>query len=234
MRGFILSLFFHVPINAALWFYLDDLLILCGQDPQASQHALTWYRFNVWSLHFYSLYQIIWKFLSSQNVMAPLFYVCLFCCLIILPVSLEVFVEMFGYVGSAVAFTTFHASQTILISLYLWWFQPHHPSTWTGFLWDNALKASRVREYLRLGAGGIMAQTEWVYWEAVGLIVGTLDVTELSAHTIANQVMMIMFSTPYGVGVALSIRMGAILPFNVKKAKYLATGTVFVVTIFLG
>jgi hypothetical protein len=41
-------------------------------------------------------------------------------------------------------------------------------------------------------AGGVLAQSEWVFWEALGLIVGKLGVVALSTHTIPSQVIMFL------------------------------------------
>jgi Na+-driven multidrug efflux pump len=67
--------------------------------------------------------------------------------------------------------------------------------------------------------GGMLASSEWIYWEALSLIIGTLGVVALSVHTIPTQVVTIFFMLPLSLGIALSIRLGSTLPVSVKLAK---------------
>jgi Na+-driven multidrug efflux pump len=68
--------------------------------------------------------------------------------------------------------------------------------------------------------------------EALGLMVGTLGVVPLSAHTIPNQVTMIVCQFPFSFGTALAIRMGHVLSRSVEHAKHIAAGTTFLSTAF--
>ena len=79
-----------------------------------------------------------------------------------------------------------------------------------------------VWEFVHLGLGGIFAQSEWLFWEALGLLVGLLGVLPLSVHTIPNQVTSALCFGPFMCGIALAIRLGVTLPHSVKRAKMLA------------
>ena len=70
--------------------------------------------------------------------------------------------------------------------------------------------------------GGMLASSEWIYWETLSLLIGTMGVKELSIHTIPTQVIMVTFMLPLGIGTALAIRLGHTLPRNVQRAKALA------------
>ena len=59
---------------------------------------------------------------------------------------------------------------------------------------------------------------------------GTLGVLPLSVHTVPTQVLTVAFMIPYGIGVALSIRLGVTLPQNVKRAQQLVMGCALVST----
>ena len=63
---------------------------------------------------------------------------------------------------------------------------------------------------------------------------GTLGVVPLSVHTIPTQVSTVTFMVPYGIGVALSIRLGATLSRNVKRAQQLVIGCALVSTLLFG
>jgi len=73
-----------------------------------------------------------------------------------------------------------------------------------------------------LGTGGIVATSEWIYWETVSLMIGTLGVYELSVHTIPTQFLTVTYAIPFGIGTALSIRIGVMLSTDVNRAKRLA------------
>lgn len=63
--------------------------------------------------------------------------------------------------------------------------------------------------------------SEWIYWEVLSLIIGTIGVVELSVHTIPTQVVTVLFMVPLGIGIALAIRIGNILPRNPTQARHL-------------
>lgn len=50
-------------------------------------------------------------------------------------------------------------------------------------------------------------------------MMGQLGVIALSVHAIAGQVVMFIFMIPFGYGIAMSIRIGNVLPQSPKKAK---------------
>jgi hypothetical protein len=55
-----------------------------------------------------------------------------------------------------------------------------------------------------MSAGGtLVANSEWIYWEVIGLMSGVLGVLPLSVHTILTQVCMFLFMILWDIGVAL-------------------------------
>jgi multidrug resistance protein, MATE family len=59
----------------------------------------------------------------------------------------------------------------------------------------------------------------WIYWEIVSFIVGQLGTVALSVHAIAGQIIAITFMIPMGYGIAVSIRIGNLLPQSTKRAQ---------------
>lgn len=233
LRGVFASFVVVTPINVLLVLHLEQILVAVGQDPLAALHAAEWYRIFVWALPFFVVYDATWKFLSAQHVMKPLIYVSIFSCVVILPVALEFFTDHYGFLGSAMAYVTFQASQCTLLLMYLAIIQPHTEGSWAGLsYWRDALKLKPMMEYLSLGAGGVLSQSEWIYWEALGLMVGNVGVIPLSAHTIPNQVIMIACQFPFSFGTALAIRMGHVLSKSAEHAQRLAAGATLASTGF--
>lgn len=89
-----------------------------------------------------------------------------------------------------------------------------------------------IKEYFHLGMGGVVASSEWVYWELLSLTIGTLGVIPMSVHSVATQVLTVAFLIPYGIGIALAIRLGMALPRNAHQAKKMAAVTFIVSAIF--
>jgi len=235
IRGIASAIVILVPINIILVVYLETILVATGQDPEAAYHAAQWYRIFVWALPFCVIFNVIWKFLSAQHVMKPLIYVSVFCCAFILPVALQVCTGRMGFLGSAVAYVIVQACQPVLLLIYLNWKQPHIAASWPGLCcWREALRWRSMVTYIHLGAGGILAQSEWIYWEALGLIIGKLGVKELAVHTIPNQVVMAVSMAPFSCGTALAIRMGVTLSNSVPRAKQIAIWTTIGSAIIFG
>jgi multidrug resistance protein, MATE family len=61
-----------------------------------------------------------------------------------------------------------------------------------------------------------------------------MGVAELAIHTIPTQVIWVTFMVPFGIGVALSIRLGETLPRSVRAAKQLAVGCWVVSAVLFG
>ena len=119
--------------------------------------------------------------------------------------------DTIGFLGSALAYVVMQMTQCVLLLVYLWWKHPHEKGTWPGLrqpAWEKVLQWEPLKEYASLGSGGMLSQSEWIYWEAIGLIVGKLGVTEFSAHSIAVQSINVLNITAFPLGIALAIRMG--------------------------
>ncbi|KAL3930026.1 MAG: hypothetical protein SGBAC_011948 [Bacillariaceae sp.] len=235
IRGFVCAASILLPINIFLVIFLGDMLIYLGQDEEAVELGVAWYRIFVWSFPFCLVYNVIWKFLSAQNIMRPMIVVSLLCFGIILPCGLELMTEYHGFLGSAWAYVIYQAIQAISLLAYIAWTHPHIHGTWPGMsCWREAILAyTPMVEFMRLGMGGMLAQCEWVFWEASGLVIGLLGVIPLSVHTIPSQVLMLLWLPPLSAGTALSIRMGNTMTTSVKMTKKLVvSGTLLIVSAY--
>jgi MATE family multidrug resistance protein len=164
LRGLVASCFVVVPICTLLSFQMELLLVGFGEDPDASRYAHEWYCMYIWSLPFYVLYVVTWKFLSAQNVMLPLVLASATSCAVVLPVALELLTSWMGFVGSAAAIVVFQASQAGISLGYVALRKPHRPGTWPGFLdgsvWRDVFRWEPFRVFFYLGMGGIVVRLE--------------------------------------------------------------------------
>jgi len=228
IRGFVVSFAVLAPINIILFYYLESIMIALGQDEEASMYAGQWYKVFAFTLPFSILFNCLWKFLTAQHIMKPLILVSLLCTCVILPLSLQICINAMGFLGSAVGYVIFQVSQALSLLFYVYWKQPHDPRTWSGLslkIVASALEWDQMKEFIHLGMGGIVAQCEWIFWEALGLVVGKLGVVALSVHTIPNQTIMAFCMVPFSFGVALAIRMGISLPVSVKRTQAIVLAT---------
>lgn len=138
LRGYVGSMLVTVPSMVLLAFVMNRVLIRIGEDEEAATHAWHYYQVYAVSLPFYALYQVTWKFLSAQNVMAPLVVCAMVSCCVVLPVALWVLGPMFGFLGTAAAIVIYQVFLSTSLIAYLWYFQPHDPATWPG--WKQGMK----------------------------------------------------------------------------------------------
>ncbi|KAI2511985.1 MatE-like protein [Fragilaria crotonensis] len=227
IRGFVGSMLILIPINLILFFTMEDLLLMFGEAKEPSRLAAQWYRVYTFTLPFCALYLAIWKFLSSQEILMPVVLAMVISTGVVLPVALYVLVPTWGFMGSAIAILIFQVFEPLFLLAYLAWRKPFHPETWPGIShWREALAWEPFKMYMQLGFGGMMAGGEWAWWEFISLIIGTLGVVPLSAHTIPTQFLNVGYSIPLGIGTALAIRLGSLLPVNVPRAKQLVLWSV--------
>ena len=234
IRGFFGGMFLLIPINFVLFFTMEDLLLMFGEAAEPSRLAAQWYRIYMFTLPFIALYLSIWKFLSSQEILMPVVVSMCISTGVVLPLSLHFFVPTLGFMGSAISILIFSMFQPLFLLTYLAWRKPYHPETWAGLsLWREALAWEPFKAYMLLGCGGILAGGEWAWWEFISLIIGTLGVVPLSAHTIPTQFLNVGFSIALGLGTALSIRLGSLMPVNVPRAKQLVLWCLAISSTFL-
>jgi multidrug resistance protein, MATE family len=147
-RGYIASMIVILPIVLFLLIYMKPMLLRFGQDNRSVSLAYDWFRIYTMALPFYSLYQITMKFLSAQNQMQPLLICCFISTCIILPLLLFAFGSMFGFIGTAIALVLYHCFNSMSLIVYLFYFQPHDPLTWSG-LQDCIKNATKWKPFIK-------------------------------------------------------------------------------------
>lgn len=69
--------------------------------------------------------------------------------------------------------------------------------------------------------------TDYVYWEVVSLFIGSMGVTQLSAHTIPTQVIGMTFMVHLGISIAVSIRVGNVISQSVSQTQRICWYSLF-------
>ena len=226
-RGFALAMLAFVPC-VVLWWYIEDVLVWAGQPLAASALAARFLRGFSAAVPPLVGFECVRRFLSAQGIVAPI-------ARLTLPITLLHPALLWLWVGTDcaggneelavqnVALAT-ACTQALYLSaalLYVAWVRPHRHGTWTGWHWREAICGvgeeqqqrhnNPVLLFLRLGLPGILASSEWWFWEGVCFMAGALGTTSLAAHTVAYNVIPLCFMFSMGLGIGLATRIGTLL-----------------------
>ncbi|KAL7569486.1 hypothetical protein ACA910_009719 [Epithemia clementina (nom. ined.)] len=113
-----------------------------------------------------------------------------------------------------------------------------HPQTWPQLdstqFWRESCEWPKVVQYASLAVGGVLSFSEWWFAEIMTVTAGQFGVESLDAHTIAYNLVQLLFMIPLGVGMGLAVRMGHLIAAGeTLRAKSLAIGCAVVMS-FIG
>lgn len=131
-----------------------------------------------------------------------------------------------GENGSALAISLTQWVMVGLMVLYLQFRPVEKPETWPRIcpaVLSEVLRPQPMFEFISLSLGGVLVLSEWWMWETVCFIVGTFGVVPLVVHSIAYNLVPLLFMPALGVQIGLTVRMGHIIAYDSVKAKRLAT-----------
>lgn len=225
IRGYVVTLVLLLPFAVLMW-NSEDLLVFFGQDAHVSYLATWWIRHFLIAIPFMLLTNVIQRFLTSQEVVMPLFYCGIITCFVVHPINLRIFVHSLGFIGSVVSMILSQMVQAMLLLLYIKWKHPYKIGTSSEYTFSKALNLTSIKYFLQLGFGGILSLSEWWFWEAICFVAGKFGVQALGVHTVAYQLVPIFYLMPYGISVGLCVRLGSILATDVERAKRLVLGCV--------
>jgi len=239
-RGSVMCILFLFPM-VFVWWNMEGTLVALGQVPATAKLAAEWLRVYMLSLPPLILFNVIQRVLNCQEIVLPLVGIAAFLAVFIHPLLLYFLVHSHGLVGSAIAFCITNVAQVSLAFLYMIKFKPHHPDTFraeTHLSWltrankvsfEATFNVNAMKEFLKLGAGGILTMSEWVFWEVVCFTAGRFGVIQLATHTVAYNLVPLCYMIPLGISIGVSVRIGHLLAEgNVARAKRMVYGTLVV------
>ena len=240
IRGFITcSLLLLVPcILGANTKLLDNTFQFLGQDPEASHLASQWIRLYLVGVPAMLVFRVVQSFLNAQQKVWPMVLASVIAAYVANPLFLKVFVPKMELDGSAIAIS---CTQWIMLGALalVMRFQKEafHSETWPGIsrrTLTKAIKRVPLIEFLMLSLGGVLSLSEWWFWETTCFAVGTLGVVPLVCHTIAYNLVPLLYMPCLGIVMGLAIRLGHIVVHDVRKAKTLAAWSMLFTTVFGG
>eukprot|EP00537_Pseudo-nitzschia_pungens_P016108 CAMPEP_0172406842 /NCGR_PEP_ID=MMETSP1061-20121228/72292_1 /TAXON_ID=37318 /ORGANISM="Pseudo-nitzschia pungens, Strain cf. pungens" /LENGTH=511 /DNA_ID=CAMNT_0013142629 /DNA_START=42 /DNA_END=1577 /DNA_ORIENTATION=- len=235
IRGVIIGGFFLlipiIPLCTSMEWIFDRL----GQDKDASFLASQWIRFYLIGVPSQLLFRVVQSFLNSQNQVYPMVFASAVASYFVHPVFLKIMVPTMGENGSALAISMTQWTMIGLLFLYLRFRPVEKPETLPKASSKSLVEALRpgpMLEFVSLSLGGVLSLSEWWLWETICFIVGTFGVVPLVVHSIAYNLVPLLFMPILGMGIGLTVRMGHVIAYDVVKAKLLAMWAMIVTVLF--
>lgn len=147
-------------------------------------------------------------------------------CAVLHPLLLRYLIPTAGLPGSAWAIVVTQWATAIVLMVYLRLRPAHHPETWPNRLSlayvKESLQPAPLLHFLSLSVGGIFSMMEWWFFEIMFFIAGSFGVVSLCVHTMAYNLVPLLFMIPLGILIGLTVRMGHVLVNHPQHAKLLA------------
>ncbi|XP_050374159.1 protein DETOXIFICATION 12-like [Argentina anserina] len=210
-----------VPLSV-LWIYMENLLILMGQDPLISREAG---KFTIWlipALFAYATLQPLIRYFQTQSLITPVLLSSCATLLFHIPLCwVLVFKSGLDNVGGALAISISYWLNVIILVLYMKFSsacsQTRAPITVEVFL--------GMKEYFYYAIPStVMICVEWWSFELLILLSGLLPnpALETSVLSVCLQTISTLYAIPYGFGAAASTRVANELGANNSEGARIA------------
>jgi multidrug resistance protein, MATE family len=235
IRGFIvccvLLLIPVVPLCTSMEWVFDKL----GQDKVASAMAAQWIRAYLFGVLPLLVFRVIQSFLNAQHQVWPMVFSSVLASYIVHPIFLKYLVPAMGETGSALAISLTQWVMAGSLLLFLRFRPVYKHETWVGLSKQSLLEAlspKPMTSFMNLSLGGVLSLSEWWFWETCCFIVGSFGVVPLVVHTIAYNLVPLLFMPTLGISIGLTVRMGHLIAYDARKAKFLAAWCMLFTTLF--
>ncbi|CAL1712119.1 unnamed protein product [Somion occarium] len=202
-----------VPV-AALWYFVEPVLRLLGQEESLSSDVQVFLRVLILGAPGYIAFESLKKYLQCQGIMRAATMVLL----AVSPLNLVLNVFLvhhtrLGLLGSPVAISVTYWVAFLLLCVFTALSPTHrHNKTWGGFRPSIVFNPKSCLMFLQLAIPGIlMVGTEWAAFEIVALAAGRLGTLSLAAQSVIMTTDQVLNTIPFGIGVAASTRVGNLI-----------------------
>ncbi|XP_031475743.1 protein DETOXIFICATION 12-like [Nymphaea colorata] len=194
-----------IPL-AFVWFYMEKLLILILHDHAMAHEAGRYAVFLIPGLFGAAFLQPLVKFLQSQSLVLPLLFgAAVTLCFHVLVCWLLIFKFSVGHIGAAISVSLSYWVNVFVLALYIKVSSACKKTV--APLTTEAL--DRIQDFLRLAVpSAVMICLEYWIFELLILLSGLLPNPEKQASVLSICVytLGLVYSMPYGLGAAASIR----------------------------
>ncbi|CAG9582718.1 conserved hypothetical protein [Leishmania major strain Friedlin] len=214
-----------VPLGFVLCF-ADALLTIAGESAAVVHYTGKWCRWAVFGIPAAMAFQLIQRYYSCQHLTKPL-PVALFSAAVANPILQLIFVKLFGFAGSPIAWLIMMTGIVAGLVFYLR-YTGRDKLTWGG--WDIRC-AQNVNSLVKIALPSMgMMLSEWVALEVNALASGYGTAAELGAYTITLQVFGIMWAMGSGVMILTSVFVGNAIgegkPLLARRIAFIALAVV--------
>jgi multidrug resistance protein, MATE family len=206
-RSFLVLTIFYIPV-IFLWVFSGPVFRALGQEEYIARDGSKFLMVLIPGGLGYIYFECMKKFLQAQSLMRPGTYVLL----ITSPINaglnyLFVYTLDMGLLGAPFATSISYWLSFLLLLLYTRFVAGSE--CWGGFdrrCFDNMLTFVKIATF-----GVIHVGTEWWAFEIVAIVAGQLGPVPLAAQSVIMTADQVMYTIPFGQGVAASARVGNLL-----------------------
>ncbi|XP_072273095.1 multidrug and toxin extrusion protein 1-like [Pyxicephalus adspersus] len=219
----------------ALYINTENILLLCGQDKDLARETELCVLVLIPALPAFFFYQLQLRYLQNQEILWPQILISIMASVVTALVNyLTLFVQKSGVMGAALAITIGAVFQFILMFIYIR-VKKLHVASWTG--WSTECLKDWW-PFLALGIPGMLIiSIEFWAFEIALILTGLINLVELGAQSILNQLIVLVQKIPSSVGMAASIRVGIFLGAgetdHAKRSAKLSMVLVALFTLFI-
>ncbi|KAF3332690.1 MATE efflux family protein 5-like protein [Carex littledalei] len=229
-RAMLILTLLGIPL-AAIWFYTNEILLICGQEADIAWEAGIYAKWMIPSLFAYGLLQCHVRFLQSQNIVFPVMLSSgLTALLHIFVCWLLVYGLGMGSKGAALGTGISNWINVAILAVYVR-FSPNCKKTWVGF---SKEAFHDLVEFIKLAVpSALMVCLGWWLFEFLVLLSGLLPNPQLetSVLSISLNTASFVYMIPFGLGGAISTRVSNELGAGRPETARLAVQVVLCLTI---
>lgn len=206
-RAILTAFAFLIPVSA-VWLNAELVLLALGQPREVAAIAASFLKSMLPALPVQTVFETAKRFLYAQGITWP---PVLAACSGVggLLLWLGPLVEARGFHGATLALLLAHTTMLVVLLLYMRLLAPHEPATWPGLqpkLLVRDPKAMWV--FIKTSVAGLVALSEWLFWEFVCFRAGSFGALPLAVHSVAYSCVPLAFMVPFGVSIALANGVG--------------------------
>ncbi|XP_078176663.1 protein DETOXIFICATION 16-like isoform X2 [Carex rostrata] len=229
-RAMLILTLLGIPL-ATIWFYTNEILLLCGQEADIAWEAGIYAKWMIPSLFAYGLLQCHVRFLQSQNIVFPVMLSSgLTALLHIFVCWLLVYGLGMGSKGAALGSGISNWINVTILAGYVR-ISPNCKKTWVGF---SKEAFHDLVEFIKLAVpSALMVCLGWWSFEFLVLLSGLLPNPQLetSVLSISLNTASFVYMIPFGLGGAISTRVSNELGAGRPETARLAVQVVLCLTI---
>ena len=229
-RAFVVLSIFYIPI-VILWIFSEPVFRALGQEEYIARDGSKFLMVLIPGGLGYIFFECMKKYLQAQEIMRPGSYVLL----ITSPINaglnyLFVYTLDIGLLGAPIATSISYWLSFFLLLAYTRFVAGWE--CWGGF---DRKCLQNITTFVRIAALGVVhVGTEWWAFEIVAIVAGQLGSIPLASQSVIMTADQVMYTIPFGVGVATSARVGNLLGARDAKGAARAANTAAWLSMLLG